>query len=274
MPLLFHPGNNISYSSAAFNVLADIVGVVSGRSLPVFLRERVFLPLGMSDTCLGISTDRQSSRETAMNREIATGMNGEQLHPNKDSLAIAREVANAAGGPSAASASAASAYTMYGHNCEYWRNLGAAWAGLTTTTADLSTLFQTLLGGGQRAGGGERILSAETVRQMCRCHTHGPDASLAGSLPPAIRSGECGSIWDDKPASHWGLSLRLNDGERKFGLHTPRTVFGHHGGAGAMVWADPASGVSFACLTTEPTMCYSSEFNELSDLAYQAALAF
>ena len=39
-------------------------------------------------------------------------------------------------------------------------------------------------------------------------------------------------------------------------------------------WADPESGISFVCLTTEPTMCYSPEFNELSDLAYAAALAF
>ena len=110
--------------------------------------------------------------------------------------------------------------------------------------------------------------------------------------------------------------MRLNDGDKKFGLTTPAAVFGHHGGAGAMVrcvstfscsmaiearsarairyssihcvpwgaflvymayiqaWADPESGISFVCLTTEPTMCYSPELNELSDLAYAAALAF
>ena len=44
-------------------------------------------------------------------------------------------------------------------------------------------------------------------------------------------------IWpgDSSPPSHWGLSMRLNDGDKKFGLTTPAAVFGHHGGAGAMV---------------------------------------
>ena len=35
-----------------------------------------------------------------------------------------------------------------------------------------------------------------------------------------------------------------------------------------MSWADPESGVSFVCLTTEPTMCYSDDFNELSDIVH------
>lgn len=35
-----------------------------------------------------------------------------------------------------------------------------------------------------------------------------------------------------------------------------------------MSWADPASGISFVCLTTEPTMCYSDDFNELSDIVH------
>jgi CubicO group peptidase (beta-lactamase class C family) len=44
-PLLFEPGANVSYSSAAYNLLADIVREVSGVPLPDFLRDRLFGPL-------------------------------------------------------------------------------------------------------------------------------------------------------------------------------------------------------------------------------------
>ncbi len=39
-----------------------------------------------------------------------------------------------------------------------------------------------------------------------------------------------------------------------------------HGASGAMAWADPRSGLSAAVLTTEPSLCYSDEFNEICDL--------
>ena len=70
---------------------------------------------------------------------------GEQLFPNKDSLAIAKEVEarreDGGGG----------GYGAFGHNSAYWRNLGAAWAGLLTTPSDMATLYQVLAGGGLRA---------------------------------------------------------------------------------------------------------------------------
>ena len=247
MELLFRPGTNVSYSSAAFNMLAEVVHAVSGQLLPEYLRDRVFAPLGLSDTTLGLEADRQPHRESPMNREVPTGMNGEQLFPNKDSLAIAKEVARREEG------GGGGGYAAFGHNSVYWRNLGAAWAGLLTTPSDMATLYQVLVGGGQLPGGA-RILKEQTVRDMIRCHTHGDDASVM--LDEDVRRG--GNIFGDAPPSHWGLSFRLNAGDRKFGPAGRPVVFGHHGGAGAMVWADPVSGVSFACLTTEPTMCCES----------------
>ena len=105
---------------------------------------------------------------------------------------------------------------------------------------------------------------------MTRCHTHGPAAS-ATLAPEVLASGE---IWGGAPASHWGLGFRLNGGDRKFGTSAAAgsRVFGHHGGAGAFVAADPVTGASWSMLTTEPTMCYSAEFNAFSDLVL-AALA-
>jgi CubicO group peptidase (beta-lactamase class C family) len=49
MPLLFQPGAEWNYSVAT-DVLGRLVEVVSGQSLDTFLAERIFGPLGMTDT--------------------------------------------------------------------------------------------------------------------------------------------------------------------------------------------------------------------------------
>jgi CubicO group peptidase (beta-lactamase class C family) len=49
LPLLFEPGTAFEYSRAT-DVLGRVIEVISGQSLPTFLRERIFEPLGMSDT--------------------------------------------------------------------------------------------------------------------------------------------------------------------------------------------------------------------------------
>jgi hypothetical protein len=37
-----------------------------------------------------------------------------------------------------------------------------------------------------------------------------------------------------------------------------------------MVWHDPCSGVALCALTPDPDLCYSAQFNELSDLVHAA----
>src|SRR3954469_23476138 len=49
LPLLFEPGTEWNYSVAT-DVLGRLVEVVSGQSLDVFFKERIFDPLGMSET--------------------------------------------------------------------------------------------------------------------------------------------------------------------------------------------------------------------------------
>jgi CubicO group peptidase (beta-lactamase class C family) len=55
----FLPGTNYRYSDSGYSLLSLIVTKASGRDFPSFLRERIFLPLGMHDTVAyeeGIST--------------------------------------------------------------------------------------------------------------------------------------------------------------------------------------------------------------------------
>ena len=53
LPLVFEPGTEWNYSVAT-DVLGRIVEVVSGQTLPEFFAERIFGPLGMSDTAFRV----------------------------------------------------------------------------------------------------------------------------------------------------------------------------------------------------------------------------
>ena len=57
--LYFAPGSGYRYSNSGYALLALVVGRASGRDFATFLRERIFLPLGMADTVAfedGVST--------------------------------------------------------------------------------------------------------------------------------------------------------------------------------------------------------------------------
>jgi CubicO group peptidase (beta-lactamase class C family) len=45
------PGTTYSYSNAGFNTLGAIVEIASGQPLELFLKQRIYEPLGMSDSC-------------------------------------------------------------------------------------------------------------------------------------------------------------------------------------------------------------------------------
>src|SRR5947208_17169133 len=49
LPLIYHPGTSWEYS-VAIDVLARLVEIVSGQPFDVFIKSRVFDPLGMVDT--------------------------------------------------------------------------------------------------------------------------------------------------------------------------------------------------------------------------------
>jgi CubicO group peptidase (beta-lactamase class C family) len=59
LPLVFHPGTGWEYSVAT-DVLSRLVEVVSGQPFDVFIRERIFEPLGMRDTGFVVPQSQQS----------------------------------------------------------------------------------------------------------------------------------------------------------------------------------------------------------------------
>ena len=57
LPLQWRPGDNYGYSNLGYFVLAEIIHKVSGRAWEVFLKERIFDPLGMTTTRATSVTD-------------------------------------------------------------------------------------------------------------------------------------------------------------------------------------------------------------------------
>ncbi|MGH1491532.1 MAG: serine hydrolase domain-containing protein [Acidimicrobiales bacterium] len=57
IPLLFSPGSEWSYSVAT-DVIGRLVEIISGKTLDVFLAERIFEPLGMTETGFWVDDDR------------------------------------------------------------------------------------------------------------------------------------------------------------------------------------------------------------------------
>lgn len=57
LPLAFHPGERWLYG-ASTDVVGRVVEVVSGQTLDVYLRERIFEPLGMTDTGFWVQEDK------------------------------------------------------------------------------------------------------------------------------------------------------------------------------------------------------------------------
>ncbi|MFF3561037.1 serine hydrolase domain-containing protein [Streptomyces sp. NPDC002574] len=133
IPLLEQPGEAWLY-----NTTSDIQGVliarVAGRSLPEFLAERIFEPLGMEDTGFAVPPD-DLGRFTGYYRADQPG--GLQLVDAPDG-----QWSSVPPFPSGA-------------------------GGLVSTADDLHAFARMLLGGGIDGGGaGRRVLSPESVRLM------------------------------------------------------------------------------------------------------------
>lgn len=77
MPLLFEPGTEFNYSVCT-DVLGRLVEVVSGQPLDEFLRTRIFVPLGMTDTAFVASDpDRMAALyEVGLKRNDRMGQAG------------------------------------------------------------------------------------------------------------------------------------------------------------------------------------------------------
>jgi CubicO group peptidase (beta-lactamase class C family) len=144
VPLAFQPGTRWTYSpGAGFDTLGRIVEVASGQPLDQFLRQRIFVPLGMKDTFFYFPPKDRLSRVPLVYQRTPNGM---QKVENPDS---ARSAVYFGGG-----------------------------GGLLSTAEDYLQFGQMLLNGGQ--SNGTRLLGPRTVDLMQSIHV--PD-TLPGRPP-------------------------------------------------------------------------------------------
>ena len=134
-PLEFEPGSKWSYCNTGIDTLGRIIEVLSGQSYEAFLKQRIFDPLGMSDTTF-YPTAEQLKR-TAMTYDR-----------KKDEL---KPVVNSIIGPP--------------QGAQYPIPAG----GLYSTAGDLAKLYQMMLRRG--AGGDRQILSEAGVQTMTQVQT-------------------------------------------------------------------------------------------------------
>ncbi len=104
-------------------------------------------------------------------------------------------------------------------NSPYWRDLGAPWGGAHSTASDVARFLQSFL----KPDG--RVLKPATAASMIVNQN-------AGLNEP------------------FGLGFQVAPGA--FGKACSPRTFGHSGSTGTIAWADPATGVSCALLTTKP----------------------
>ena len=136
LPLLFEPGTQWNYSVAT-DVLGRLIEVVSGQPLDRFLAERIFEPLGMTDT--GFLIDEGDADRMAT-----------LYMPDANGLAVPID--------------------MRGAEFRKPRALQGG-AGLISTAGDYHRFTQLLLRGGELDG--VRLLGPRTVAYMARNHLPG-----------------------------------------------------------------------------------------------------
>ena len=135
-PLLFAPGTKYHYQSMGIMLAAEIIERVTKKSLPEFLAEHVFMPLGMRRSVLGLGKFKKSEM-MPMQTEHAAPEAG-------------------AGDPNAKD---------WDWNSDYWRNLAAPWGGAHSTVADLSVFLRSFMHPDGKA------LREDTARLMIKDHT-------------------------------------------------------------------------------------------------------
>lgn len=137
-PLAFEPGTKWKYCQSGINTLGRIVEIVSGEPFEVFLRKRIFDPLGMKDTAFYLTEAQMPRLVTPAKRD------GEQLVPAEVGL-------------------------LFGHPPTWRDHYPAANGGLFSTAPDYTRFAQMLLNGGVLDG--RRYLTSESVRMMSTVQT-------------------------------------------------------------------------------------------------------
>jgi CubicO group peptidase (beta-lactamase class C family) len=204
LPLAFQPGTGWRYG-LSFEVLAALIEVVSGQWFDVFLRQRIFQPLGMEDTGHIVPREKAPRLAALYGASPAGGL--DLLESPAHSVHVLPPDFEFASG-------------------KHWLSGGGM---MVSTVADYARFGRPLLCSGMLLNGGAlegtRLLRPETVALMTRNHV--PDALLP------LEGGHAGH-------GH-GLGVQVVLEDRAGDAHAG--AFAGSGGHGTYFWADPRAGL-------------------------------
>ncbi|MHC2336071.1 serine hydrolase domain-containing protein [Bradyrhizobium sp. USDA 4454] len=149
IPLEFSPGEAWNYSVST-DVLGYLVGKISGQPFEQFLKERIFKPLGMSDTDFFVPSDKAHRFAACYSADPQGGFNPLAAE-RKGTLTLQDD-------PTTSSFLSPPSLISGG-------------GGLCSTAADYLTFCRALLNGGEL--GGVRLLGPKTLKLMTSNHLPG-----------------------------------------------------------------------------------------------------
>jgi CubicO group peptidase (beta-lactamase class C family) len=236
-PLAFQPGSRWRYS-VGIDVAARVIEVISGRPLGAFLRERLFEPLGMTDTAFGVPSEKRSrvaamygrpdvfDPGVTMGSEFLAWMAGvnDRLDVSKSYPVDSPEV-----------------FVRGGH-------------GLFSTIGDYFRFAQMLANGGELDG--ERIIGRKTLEFM-----------HANYVPAGLLPLEIGGL--PLPGYGFGLGSRVLLDVAQSAAPGSVGEFGWSGAAKTHYWVDPKEEL-VGLFMTQSMMGFDLPELDLRALAYQA----
>jgi len=234
VPLRYTPGQHFIYSCST-DVCGHLVEALSGQTLDVFMRERIFEPLGMRDTAFSITPDKLDRFAAGYQR--AAGKTLELVDDPAASL-FARTPAFLSGG-----------------------------GGLLSTLHDYYRFCEMLRRGGELDGA--RLLGPRTLRLMTMNHLPGSAHLPAGTDLAQMAVGTFSETSNEGVGFGLGFATTLN--EVAAGCFGGGDFF-WGGFASTLFWVDPREDLVVLFLTQ---MIPSSTFNirgQLKSLIYSAII--
>ena len=212
IPLLFQPGAEWNYSVST-DVLGRLVEVLSGQPLDEFFEQRIFAPLGMTDTSFG-------------------------LREGDDPESLARLYAAVPGQPGGAATGFTPLDTMgaVAHSKPTFLSGGG---GLVSTAADYLRFAELLRRGGSYDGG--RLLSARTIAYMTRNHLPG-DADIETFGRPVFAETPLRGVG-------FGLGVSVVIDPVRYGVLTSVGDFTWGGAASTVFYVDPVEDLTVSFYT-------------------------
>jgi CubicO group peptidase (beta-lactamase class C family) len=237
LPLAFQPGTRWHYS-LGIDVVARLVEVLAGQPLGQFLQERMFDPLGMTDTAFGVPSDKLTrlsamyglpdlfAQGQTMGSIFGAWLNGfNQRSDVSDTYPADAPEVFVRGG-----------------------------IGLYSTIGDYMRFGQMLVNGGELDGA--RLLSRTTLDLMHSNH-----------LPDALLPYEIGGA--PNPGFGFGLGSRVVTNVAETAGPGSVGEYGWAGAAKTYYWVDPAEDL-VGVLMTQYMVCFDSPEQDLRALTYQA----